>query len=217
MEECPICFEPCEKGYVVTGCCQKRMHITCYTACMNVNTACPLCRGSTRDEESLVETLHQTHVVVLNYKPFLYSFVGFFVAGVFVFNLLHNPFGWLFQCRQECQWINSWGTDNLEPTWRFNLNLPQKTFFEINQVWIVLSKLVRHVKESRYGGFHKLEMWQCLIWIFSVLVLDHHLLVPVISFSNYVVPWALAKVKNHLQTKWTSEAVSTWPREPEVR
>ena len=44
MEDCPICFEPCQEDYVVTECCGKHFHTLCHSECMKTSPACPLCR-----------------------------------------------------------------------------------------------------------------------------------------------------------------------------
>ena len=41
--ECPICFDPCDKG-IVTPCCHKQFHAECFESCMKVSPTCPLCR-----------------------------------------------------------------------------------------------------------------------------------------------------------------------------
>jgi hypothetical protein len=45
MDECPICLDPCdEEQGIVTQCCKKYFHETCFDKCIQLNGRCPTCR-----------------------------------------------------------------------------------------------------------------------------------------------------------------------------
>ena len=104
-DECSICFRlmnDSKQHIAIMPCCKKRIHMSCYIACININNSCPYCRSIHTQHHHIVNigvndgSDENTHLIVRDYEnvsiiPYCIIIVLFIVViSVFIYVFTSN-------------------------------------------------------------------------------------------------------------------------------